>query len=117
VPAAADNHQLSNAWAFSSVGAARLIEQKSARTEEVAAVITALMEDGKVREPIQTALARWHAPQSAAQIAVAVFKLAVAPGAVAGGKNTIAAATNAARLPGVALVAFVLGLNFSSLLT
>jgi UDP-N-acetylglucosamine--N-acetylmuramyl-(pentapeptide) pyrophosphoryl-undecaprenol N-acetylglucosamine transferase len=116
-PAAADNHQLSNAWAFSSVGAARLIEQKNARPEEVAALITALMEDAAARGKMQAALAQWHAPQSAAQIAAAVYKLAVTPGVATDGNSAVPAATRPVRMPGIALLALLVSLNFSSLLT
>lgn len=113
-PAAADNHQLSNAQAFSSVGAAQLIEQKHARPEEVAALVTELMENSAVRGKVQGALAQWHAPQSAADIAAAVFKLAVAPQASTG-KGAAPAAPRQDRVPGVAVLLIFAGLNFVSL--
>ena len=68
-PAAADNHQLSNARAFEATGAARLIEQKHATPEQVAAVLGELVEDSPARAKIKTALAQWHAPKAAEQIA------------------------------------------------
>ena len=68
-PAAADNHQFYNARAFVSSGAALLQEQKSATPENVAALLTALVEDGQLRTKMKTALAQWHAPQAAEQIA------------------------------------------------
>ncbi len=91
-PAAADNHQLSNAQAFTGTGAATLLEQKNATPEQAAALIASLVEDNVVREKNQLALAQWHAPNSARQIAEAVFKLAVKPGGEAAEKPANAAA-------------------------
>ena len=68
-PAAADNHQFYNAQAFETTGAARLLEQKSATPEKVAALLRELVEDPAARAKIQAALAQWHAPKAAEQIA------------------------------------------------
>jgi UDP-N-acetylglucosamine--N-acetylmuramyl-(pentapeptide) pyrophosphoryl-undecaprenol N-acetylglucosamine transferase len=68
-PAAADNHQFYNARAFETTGAARLLEQKNATPEKVAALLRELVEDAAARAKIQTALAQWHAPKAAEQIA------------------------------------------------
>jgi UDP-N-acetylglucosamine--N-acetylmuramyl-(pentapeptide) pyrophosphoryl-undecaprenol N-acetylglucosamine transferase len=68
-PAAADNHQFYNAQAFETTGTARLLEQKSATPEKVAALLRELVEDTAARAKIQTALAQWHAPKAAEQIA------------------------------------------------
>ena len=68
-PAAADNHQFYNALAFETTGAARLLEQKNATPEKVAAWLRELVEDAAVRAKIQTALAQWNAPKAAEQIA------------------------------------------------
>jgi UDP-N-acetylglucosamine--N-acetylmuramyl-(pentapeptide) pyrophosphoryl-undecaprenol N-acetylglucosamine transferase len=68
-PTAADNHQLCNARAFEAAGAARLLEQKNATPEKVAALLGELVENLPARAKIQTALARWHAPRAAEQIA------------------------------------------------
>jgi UDP-N-acetylglucosamine--N-acetylmuramyl-(pentapeptide) pyrophosphoryl-undecaprenol N-acetylglucosamine transferase len=68
-PTAADNHQLGNARAFEAAGAARLLEQKNATPEKVAALLVELVENLPARAKIQTALARWHAPRAAEQIA------------------------------------------------
>jgi len=68
-PAAADNHQFFNARAFETTGAARLLEQKDATPEKVAALLRELIENEKARTGMQTALARWHAPRAAEQIA------------------------------------------------
>src|ERR1700722_15227943 len=68
-PAAADNHQFFNAAAFEKNGAAKLLEQKKSTSEKVAALLRELVEDSAVREKIQVALAQWHAPKAAEQIA------------------------------------------------
>jgi UDP-N-acetylglucosamine--N-acetylmuramyl-(pentapeptide) pyrophosphoryl-undecaprenol N-acetylglucosamine transferase len=72
-PAAADNHQFFNALAFEKTGAAKLLEQKNSSPEKVAAILTELVEDAAVRSKMQTALAQWHAPKSAEQIAEAIL--------------------------------------------
>jgi len=68
-PAAADNHQFFNARAFETTGAARLLEQKDATPEKVAAMLRELGENEAARTAMQAALAQWHAPQAAEQIA------------------------------------------------
>ncbi|HTY87390.1 MAG TPA: undecaprenyldiphospho-muramoylpentapeptide beta-N-acetylglucosaminyltransferase [Candidatus Acidoferrum sp.] len=68
-PAAADNHQFFNAQAFETTGAARLLEQREATPEKVAARLTELVEDSAARGRMQAALAQWHAPGAAEQIA------------------------------------------------
>src|SRR5208283_2069082 len=82
-PAAADNHQFFNARAFESTGAARMLEQKHATPDKVAALLCELLEAPAARAKIQTALAQWHAPQAAEQIAeimlAAIFRSADSP--------------------------------------
>lgn len=68
-PAAADNHQYFNALAFQKSGAAKLLEQKHSTPDRVAAVLSELVEDEAARSQMQSALAPWHAPQAATQIA------------------------------------------------
>ena len=68
-PAAAGNHQFYNAQAFEATGAARLLEQKNATPEKVAALLCELIEGLAARAKIQAALAQWHAPRAAEQIA------------------------------------------------
>lgn len=68
LPTSADNHQQTNAAAYVKTGAARLLPQSSA-PETVAAVLTELMTDALLRVDMQTALARWHAPDAAEIIA------------------------------------------------
>ena len=68
-PTAADNHQYINALAFEKTGAAKLLEQKNSTPEKVAAILSELVEDESARAKIQSALAQWHAPKAAEQIA------------------------------------------------
>ncbi len=68
-PAAADNHQFFNASAFEKTGAAKLLEQKNSTPEKVAAILTGLVENEPARAKMQSALAQWHAPKAAEQIA------------------------------------------------
>ena len=74
LPTAADNHQFFNARLLADSGAARLLDQKTGTPAEVAQALTSLMEDEAVRSRLQTALARWHAPQSAAEIAASILR-------------------------------------------
>ncbi len=74
-PAAADNHQFYNARAFETSGAARLLEQKDATPEKVAAVLRELVESETARTAMQAALAQWHAPQAAEQIAENILRV------------------------------------------
>ena len=69
LPTAADNHQYFNAAAFEKAGAAKLLDQKNSSPEKVAAAISELVEDESVRSQFQSALAQWHAPNAAAEIA------------------------------------------------
>ena len=75
-PAAADNHQFFNARIFELSGSARLLEQKDATPEKVAAILIELVEDDARRDQMQSALSLWHAPKSAAQIAGNILRLA-----------------------------------------
>jgi UDP-N-acetylglucosamine--N-acetylmuramyl-(pentapeptide) pyrophosphoryl-undecaprenol N-acetylglucosamine transferase len=68
-PAAADNHQFFNASAFEKNGASKLLEQKNTTPEKVAAILTELIENEAARSKMQAALAQWHAPRAAEQIA------------------------------------------------
>jgi UDP-N-acetylglucosamine--N-acetylmuramyl-(pentapeptide) pyrophosphoryl-undecaprenol N-acetylglucosamine transferase len=72
-PAAAQNHQFYNARAFEKTGAARLLEQKTATRENVADLLCELVGDAAARSKIQTALAQWHAPHAAGQIAETIL--------------------------------------------
>jgi UDP-N-acetylglucosamine--N-acetylmuramyl-(pentapeptide) pyrophosphoryl-undecaprenol N-acetylglucosamine transferase len=68
-PAATDNHQLANARAYEKSGAAYLMEQKKARPEALALLVLDLLENAIARGKMQDALAQWHAPGAAPQIA------------------------------------------------
>jgi len=68
-PAAADNHQFYNARAFEATGAARLFEQKGATPEKVAAAVVELIENRDAFFQMRAALAQWHTPKAAEQIA------------------------------------------------
>jgi UDP-N-acetylglucosamine--N-acetylmuramyl-(pentapeptide) pyrophosphoryl-undecaprenol N-acetylglucosamine transferase len=74
-PAAADNHQFYNARAFEATGAARLFEQKGATPEKVAAAVVELVENGVAFAQMQAALAQWHTPKAAEQIAENILRV------------------------------------------
>lgn len=78
-PAAADDHQLYNARAFAGTGAARIILQRDLCSEHLVAVVLEMIENEARRERIVTALAKWHAPDCARQIAAKILAEA-APG-------------------------------------
>ncbi|MFM2082617.1 MAG: hypothetical protein RL380_1308, partial [Verrucomicrobiota bacterium] len=73
-PAAADDHQLHNARAFADTGAAKYFEQADATSANVAAALRELVENNSTRAAIQTALAQWHQPNAAAQIAETILE-------------------------------------------
>ena len=74
LPTAADNHQYFNARLLVASGAARLLDQKTGTPAEVATSLTSVMEDEAVRNQLRTALALWHAPKSAAEIAASILR-------------------------------------------
>jgi UDP-N-acetylglucosamine--N-acetylmuramyl-(pentapeptide) pyrophosphoryl-undecaprenol N-acetylglucosamine transferase len=73
-PAAMDNHQFYNARAFEETGAAHLFEEKSATPEALAKLILNLVNIAAAREKMRQALAGWHAPNAAEQIAQAMLQ-------------------------------------------
>ncbi|MGA2864751.1 MAG: UDP-N-acetylglucosamine--N-acetylmuramyl-(pentapeptide) pyrophosphoryl-undecaprenol N-acetylglucosamine transferase [Verrucomicrobiota bacterium] len=73
-PAATDDHQLHNARALEATGAARLLEQNSATPETLARLLGDLVENPGVRVPMQQALAQWHRPRAARQIAETILQ-------------------------------------------
>lgn len=79
-PHAADDHQRHNARAFVGTGAARLWEQ-SDDLATLAALVIQLLEDAGERIRMQQALAGWHTPGAAEQIALAILRR-VAPSRV-----------------------------------
>jgi hypothetical protein len=60
--------------AVAETGAARLLEQKDATPETVAGLLVELIENAAARESIKAALARWHSPQAAQQIAEMILR-------------------------------------------
>jgi UDP-N-acetylglucosamine--N-acetylmuramyl-(pentapeptide) pyrophosphoryl-undecaprenol N-acetylglucosamine transferase len=78
-PAAADNHQFFNASAFEKTGAAKLLEQKNATPEIVAAILTELIENEVARSEMQNALAQWHEPRAAERIADVILQAVAQP--------------------------------------
>jgi len=72
-PAATDNHQFHNARAFEATGAARLLEQKAATPETLAKLLVDLIGQPAVYAQMQSALAPWHSPRAAEQIAEAML--------------------------------------------
>jgi UDP-N-acetylglucosamine--N-acetylmuramyl-(pentapeptide) pyrophosphoryl-undecaprenol N-acetylglucosamine transferase len=81
-PAATDDHQLHNARALQETGAARLLEQKAATPESLAALLADLVENSAVRAAMQEALARWHCPRAASEIAQTILET-IAAGSLA----------------------------------
>jgi hypothetical protein len=72
-PAATDNHQFHNARAFEATGAARLLDQRTATPETLAQLLLDLVEKPAVYEQMRNALAQWHAPHAAEQIAEVIL--------------------------------------------
>jgi UDP-N-acetylglucosamine--N-acetylmuramyl-(pentapeptide) pyrophosphoryl-undecaprenol N-acetylglucosamine transferase len=73
-PAATDNHQLENSRAFAHTGAACLLEEKNATLQSLSRLLLPLVKNPETREKMQSALARWHAPQAAQQIARTILE-------------------------------------------
>jgi UDP-N-acetylglucosamine--N-acetylmuramyl-(pentapeptide) pyrophosphoryl-undecaprenol N-acetylglucosamine transferase len=74
LPTAADNHQFFNAAAFVKTGAAKSVEQRKATPEQVVAILNELVTDEAIRTKMQAALAEWHAPKAAEQIAEEILQ-------------------------------------------
>jgi len=72
-PAATDNHQWHNAHALEMSGAARLLDQKWATPALLVSLLRELAVEGGAREEVRTALAQWHAPFAARDIAEAIL--------------------------------------------
>ena len=68
-PAAADNHQLANALEYERTGAARVLEQATATSEQLVTTILELLRSTSVRGDMREALSRWHRPDAAEVIA------------------------------------------------
>jgi UDP-N-acetylglucosamine--N-acetylmuramyl-(pentapeptide) pyrophosphoryl-undecaprenol N-acetylglucosamine transferase len=68
-PWAANNHQFYNARAFVQSGAARMFQQDSATPEHLAHEILELIRNPLKRSAMQKALADWHSPSAAGDLA------------------------------------------------
>jgi UDP-N-acetylglucosamine--N-acetylmuramyl-(pentapeptide) pyrophosphoryl-undecaprenol N-acetylglucosamine transferase len=68
-PAAADDHQYYNARALAEAGAARMLQQETATSGKLAEEVLHLLRDATQRAAMRQALAGWHSPEAAAQIA------------------------------------------------
>jgi UDP-N-acetylglucosamine--N-acetylmuramyl-(pentapeptide) pyrophosphoryl-undecaprenol N-acetylglucosamine transferase len=77
-PAATDNHQYYNALAFEKTGAAFLMGQREAKAELLAPRIFELMESADTRAKMQAALAGWHVPRAAENIAESIMQVVTA---------------------------------------
>jgi UDP-N-acetylglucosamine--N-acetylmuramyl-(pentapeptide) pyrophosphoryl-undecaprenol N-acetylglucosamine transferase len=78
-PSAADNHQFHNARAFVETGAARMLGEQRSTPENFTRMVCELMTSGSERRRLASALAEWHQPEAAAQIAEAIVQR-IAPG-------------------------------------
>jgi len=86
-PTAADDHQSHNARAFVQTGAARSMQQRGGAPKQLLRDILELLRDSSQRGAMQRALAQWHKPGAAAEIAEAILRWpenrrVAAPGAV-----------------------------------
>ncbi len=75
LPTSADNHQSFNAVAFVKTGAAKSVEQRKTTPAQVVAILNELVADESVRAKMQAALAEWHTPKAAEQIAEEILQL------------------------------------------
>ena len=73
-PTAADDHQSHNARAFVQTGAARSLPQRGATPEQLLRDILDLLRDPAQRAAMQRALAHWHRPTAAADIAETILR-------------------------------------------
>jgi UDP-N-acetylglucosamine--N-acetylmuramyl-(pentapeptide) pyrophosphoryl-undecaprenol N-acetylglucosamine transferase len=73
-PAATDNHQYFNARLFVQIGAARMVAQDRATAGQLAQEILELARDPAKRSAMRCALAGWHRPAAAAEIADRILR-------------------------------------------
>jgi UDP-N-acetylglucosamine--N-acetylmuramyl-(pentapeptide) pyrophosphoryl-undecaprenol N-acetylglucosamine transferase len=74
LPTSADQHQDFNAAAFVKTGAAKLLDQKKSTPADVVTGLVELVENSAARTQMQAALAQWHAPKAAEQIAENILR-------------------------------------------
>lgn len=82
LPTSADNHQYFNARAFADTGAARLLNQRAISPAQFTALVSYLLTNVAARAQMQTALAQWHQPTAAADIAERILRTCGLPIAV-----------------------------------
>lgn len=73
-PAATDDHQFHNARAYVETGAARMLGEQRATPENLARMVQELMTNAAERRRLASALAGWHHPNAARDIAEAILK-------------------------------------------
>jgi UDP-N-acetylglucosamine--N-acetylmuramyl-(pentapeptide) pyrophosphoryl-undecaprenol N-acetylglucosamine transferase len=86
-PAAADNHQYFNARAFVQSGAAWMLQQGTVTSGQLAGQILDLIRDTLKRSAMQRALAAWHTPAAAADIAEKILNWSAHAGQSAGARG------------------------------
>lgn len=83
LPTSADDHQLCNARAFTDTGAARWLNQRTTSPAQFVALVSDLLTNAAARTQMQAALARWHQPAAAADIAEHILRACGLPVAAA----------------------------------
>ena len=73
-PAATDNHQFHNARALVETGAARMLGEERSTTDNLTRMVVELMTNAAERRRLASALADWHHPDAARDIAGAILK-------------------------------------------
>ena len=73
-PAATDNHQFHNARALVETGAARMLGEERSTEENLTRMVVELMTNAAERRRLASALADWHHPHAARNIAAAMLK-------------------------------------------
>lgn len=73
-PAATDDHQFHNARAFVETGAARMLGEQRSTPENLTSMVVELMTSVEERRRLVGALADWHRPNAARDIAEAILK-------------------------------------------
>lgn len=74
LPTSADDHQHHNARAFADTGAARLLNQRTTSPAQFAALVSNLLTNADTRSSMRAALAQWHQPTAAADIAERILR-------------------------------------------
>jgi UDP-N-acetylglucosamine--N-acetylmuramyl-(pentapeptide) pyrophosphoryl-undecaprenol N-acetylglucosamine transferase len=72
-PHATDNHQFHNARALVESGAALMLDQTTARPDELASAVFHLLADASARAAMQQALQQWYSPNAAEEMAGHIF--------------------------------------------